>query len=53
VSDVTVEAARNGIRLVVDTGREVGGPRMRENIRPLLVGDTERGRAWELAIVRK
>ena len=73
VSDETVEAARGGMRLVVDAGalaarvvkvderhlililefangedadriaREVGGPWMRENIRPLLAGDTERG----------
>jgi hypothetical protein len=68
----TVEAARTGMRLVVDAGalaarvaqvdethlililefrtaedadriaREVGGPWMREHIRPLLAGDTER-----------
>jgi hypothetical protein len=72
VPDATVEAARDGMRLVVDAGalaarvakvddthlililefstaedadriaREVGGPWMRENIRPLLAGDTER-----------
>ena len=72
VPDATVEAARKGMRLVVDAGalaarvakvddmhlililefssaedadriaREVGGPWMRENIRPLLAGDTER-----------
>jgi hypothetical protein len=72
VPDATVEAAREGMRLVVDAGalaarvakvdeqhlililefstaedadriaRDVGGPWMRENIRPLLVGDTER-----------
>jgi hypothetical protein len=72
VSDATVQAAREGMRLVVDAGalaarvakvdethlililefptvedadriaREVGGPWMRENIRPLLAGDTER-----------
>jgi acetyl-CoA carboxylase alpha subunit len=72
VADTTVEAARAGMRLVVDAGaiaarvakvdgrhlililefagaedadriaREVGGPWMREHIRPLLAGDTER-----------
>jgi hypothetical protein len=72
VAEETVEAARNGMKLVVDAGalaarvakvdethlilllefataedaariaREVGGPWMRENIRPLLAGDTER-----------
>jgi hypothetical protein len=72
VSDATVQAAREGMRLVVDAGaltarvakvdethlvlildfadaddadriaREVGGPWMREHIRPLLAGDTER-----------
>jgi hypothetical protein len=72
VPAATVEAARKGMRLVVDAGalaarlakvderhlililefstaddadrvaREVGGPWMQENIRPLLAGDTER-----------
>jgi hypothetical protein len=72
VSEATVEAARDGMQVVVDAGalaarvakvdekhlvlilefataadadriaREVGGPWMRENIRPLLAGDTER-----------
>src|SRR2546427_10908886 len=72
VTDTTVEAAREGMRLVVDAGalaarvakvdethlililefdgaedadriaREAGGPWMREDIRPLLAGDTER-----------
>jgi len=72
LSEQTVQAARDGIRLVVDAGgsrgqvlkvddrhlililefpsaeeadrvaREVGGPWMREHIRPLLAGDTER-----------
>jgi hypothetical protein len=72
VADITVQAAREGMRLVVDAGalaarvakvdethlililefagpedadriaREVGGPWMREHIRPLLAGDTER-----------
>jgi hypothetical protein len=72
VADTTVQAARAGMRLVVDAGalaarvakvderhlililefagaedadriaREVGGPWMREHIRPLLAGDTER-----------
>lgn len=72
VSEATVEAARKGMRLVVDAGalaarvakvddthlilllefrtaedadrvaREVGGPWMREKIRPLLAGDTDR-----------
>jgi hypothetical protein len=72
VPDATVQAAREGMRLVVDAGalaarvakvddthlililefsaaedadriaREVGGPWMREHIRPLLAGDTER-----------
>ena len=72
VSDETVQAAREGMRLVVDAGalaarlakvderhlililefaaaedadriaREVGGPWMKENISPLLAGDTER-----------
>jgi hypothetical protein len=72
VPAATVEAARKGMRLVVDAGalaarlakvderhlililefstaddadrvaREVGGPWMHENIRPLLAGDTER-----------
>ena len=72
VSDTTVQAAQEGMQLVVDAGalaarvaradethlililefataedadriaREVGGPWMRENIRPLLAGDTER-----------
>ncbi len=59
VADTTVQAAREGMRLVVDAGalaarvfagpedadriaREVGGPWMREHIRPLLAGDTER-----------
>jgi hypothetical protein len=72
VPDATVEAAREGMQLVVDAGalaarvakvdethlililefstaeeanriaREVGGPWMRENITPLLAGDTER-----------
>ena len=72
LSEETIEAARHGVRLVVDAGgsrgqvvqvderhlilvleftsaeeadriaREVGGPWMREHIRPLLVGDTER-----------
>ena len=79
VSDATVEAARNGMQLVVDAGalaarvakvddthlililefstaedadriaREVGGPWMRENIRPLLAGDTERSVAEVIA----
>jgi hypothetical protein len=72
VTDATVQAARQGMELVVDAGalaarvakvdethlililefagaedadrvaREVGGPWMREHIRPLLAGDTER-----------
>ena len=72
VADTTVQAARAGMRLVVDAGalaarvakvderhlililefagpedadriaREVGGPWMREHVRPLLAGDTER-----------
>jgi hypothetical protein len=72
VSESTLQAARNGVELVVDAGalsarvakvnekhlililefataedadrvaREVGGPWMREKIRPLLAGDTER-----------
>jgi hypothetical protein len=72
VADATVQAASDGMQLVVDAGalaarvakvderhlililefptsedadrvaREVGGPWMRENIRPLLAGDTER-----------
>ena len=72
VPDATVEAAREGMQLVVDAGalaarvakvddthlililefstaevadriaREVGTPWMREHIRPLLAGDTER-----------
>jgi hypothetical protein len=72
VSDETVQAARQGMQLVVDAGalaarvaqvderhlilllefrtaedadriaRDVGGPWMRENIGPLLAGDTER-----------
>jgi hypothetical protein len=70
VPDATVEAAREGMQLVVDAGalaarvakvddthlilefstaedadriaREVGAPWMREHIRPLLAGDTER-----------
>jgi hypothetical protein len=72
VGDETVQAAREGMRLVVDAGalaarlakvdekhlvlvlefatpedadriaREVGGPWMKENISPLLAGDTER-----------
>ena len=72
VSDATLDALRQGVRLVVDAGgvaarvvkvdethlilmlefsspedadrvsREVGGPWMRENIRPLLAGDTDR-----------
>ena len=72
IADATVQAAREGMQLVVDAGalaarvakvderhlilllefataedadriaREVGGPWMRENIRPLLAGDTER-----------
>ena len=72
VADTTVQAARAGMRLVVDAGalaarvakvverhlililefagaedadriaREVGGPWMREHIRPLLACDTER-----------
>ena len=72
VSDATVQAAREGMQLVVDAGalaarvakvdethlililefataedadrvaRDVGGPWMREHIRPLLAGDTER-----------
>jgi precorrin isomerase len=79
VPDATVEAARNGMQLVVDAGalaarvakvdethlililefstaedadriaREVGGPWMRENIRPLLAGDTERSVAEVIA----
>jgi hypothetical protein len=79
VSDSTLEAARQGIQLVVDAGglaarvakvdethlililefstgedadriaREVGGPWMRENIRPLLAGDTERNVAEVIA----
>jgi hypothetical protein len=79
VTDATVEAAREGMRLVVDAGalaarvakvdqrhlililefataedadrvaREVGGPWMRENIRPLLAGDTERSVAEVIA----
>jgi hypothetical protein len=72
VADATVQAASQGMQLVVDAGalaarlakvderhlvlilefptaedadrvaREVGGPWMREHIRPLLAGDTER-----------
>jgi hypothetical protein len=72
VTDVTVQAACEGMQLVVDAGalaariakvdekhlililefptaedadriaREVGGPWMRDHIRPLLAGDTER-----------
>ena len=72
VGEATVQAAREGMKLVVDAGaiaarvakvderhlililefpsaeeadrvaREVGGPWMREHIRPLLAGDTER-----------
>lgn len=72
MTDATVEATREAVRLVVDAGalaarvvkvdethlvlilefataadaeqiaRDVGGPWMRENIRPLLAGDTER-----------
>jgi hypothetical protein len=72
LTEETVQAARDGIRLVVESGgsrgqvlkvddrhlilllefpsaeeadrvaREVGGPWMREHIRPLLAGDTER-----------
>jgi hypothetical protein len=72
VTGATVEAAREGMQLVVDAGalaarvakvdethlililefstaddaeriaRDVGGPWMRDNIRPLLAGDTER-----------
>jgi hypothetical protein len=72
LTDETVQAAREGMRAVVDAGataarvakvderhlvlilefptaedadrvaREVGGPWMNENIRPLLAGDTER-----------
>ena len=72
VPDATVEAAREGMQLVVDAGalaarvakvdethlililefstaedadriaREAGAPWMREHIRPLLAGDTER-----------
>lgn len=79
IADTTVEAARNGMQLVVDAGalaarmakvdathlililefataedadriaREVGGPWMRENIRPLLAGDTERSVAEVIA----
>jgi len=75
VPDATVEAAREGLQLVVDAGglaarlakvddthlililefsnaadadriaRVVGGPWMRENITPLLAGDTERSAA--------
>ena len=79
VLDATVEAAREGMQLVVDAGalgarvakvderhlililefataedadriaREVGGPWMRENIRPLLAADTERSVAEVIA----
>jgi hypothetical protein len=72
VTDATVQAARQGMELVVDAGalaarvakvdethlililefagaedadrvaRDVGGPWMREHIKPLLAGDTER-----------
>lgn len=72
LADATVDALRQGVRLVIDAGgiaarvvkvdeshvililefasgedadrvsRDVGGPWMRENIRPLLAGDTER-----------
>lgn len=72
VTDATVDATRDAVRLVVDAGaltarvaevdethlvlilefstaedaariaREVGGPWMRENILPLLAGDTDR-----------
>ena len=79
VPEATVQAARNGMQLVVDAGalaarvakvdethlililefataedadriaREVGGPWMRENIRPLLAGDTERSVAEVIA----
>jgi hypothetical protein len=82
VSDATVEAAQQGIQLVVDAGgvaarvakvdekhlililefstaedadriaREVGGPWMRENIVPLLAGDTERSVAEVVASAR-
>jgi hypothetical protein len=79
VADATVEAAREGMRLVVDAGalaarvakvdekhlililefstaedadriaRDVGGPWMRENIRPLLIGETDRNVAEVIA----
>lgn len=79
VREEAVEAARQGMQLVVDAGalearvakvdethlililefstaedadriaREVGGPWMRENIRPLLAGDTERSVAEVIA----
>jgi hypothetical protein len=72
VAETTVQAAREGMQLVVDAGalaahvakvdekhlililqfagpedadriaRDVGGPWMREHIRPLLAGDTDR-----------
>jgi hypothetical protein len=82
VSDTTVQAAQEGMQLVVDAGalaarvarvdethlililefataedadriaREVGGPWMRENIRPLLAGDTERSVGEVIASAR-
>jgi hypothetical protein len=80
LTDATAEAARDGMRLVVDAGalaarvakvdekhlvlildfataadadriaREVGGPWMREHIRPLLAGDTERSLGEVIAL---
>ncbi|HET7352414.1 MAG TPA: hypothetical protein VFJ11_00010, partial [Gaiellaceae bacterium] len=48
IAELTLEAAREAVRLVVDAGalaariaREVGGPWMRENVVALLAGDTE------------
>jgi hypothetical protein len=79
LADGTVQAAREGMRLVVDAGalaarvakvdethlililefasaddagriaRDVGGPWMREHIRPLLAGDTDRSVAEVIA----
>ena len=48
VADATLNAASEGVQLVASAedanriARDVGGPWMRENITPLLAGDTER-----------